>query len=213
MSFGDQVSAPATASGATWLSDACRGAPWTVGALVPNDYDHYLRVHAPSPEVPDWWSAYRRLFETVVAVGQDHTACADRAWFAVWDGHAFTRGSNPSLWQPLSGSESRTGTTRGAPPLADDLGSFPRFGLPNRTYFLLQGSLSAATQLVEPGTPNRWINPDLFWPDDRRWFVGSDVDFWSLYVGGDHALISALHGRSSLASEYVQLDQLVEVES
>ena len=33
-----------------------------------------------------------------------------------------------------------------------------------------------------------WRNPDLFWPDDRRWFIATDVDFWSLYIGGSKQL-------------------------
>jgi hypothetical protein len=34
-----------------------------------------------------------------------------------------------------------------------------------------------------------WRNPDLFWPQDQGWFVATDVDFWSLYIGGSTGFV------------------------
>jgi hypothetical protein len=55
------------------------------------------------------------------------------------------------------------------------------------TCYLVTGAVSAVTDLRQPDSSD-WRNPDLFWPDDRRWFVATDVDFWSL---------STLAGRST----------------
>ena len=73
-----------------------------------------------------------------------------------------------------SDDERRNATIRTA------LNQVPRFDLPDRTYYLLEGSVSAVTQLRYPDSSGEWRNPDLYWPADRRWFVATDVDFWSL---------------------------------
>ncbi|WP_395155478.1 hypothetical protein [Ilumatobacter sp.] len=53
--------------------------------------------------------------------------------------------------------------------------------MPNRDDYLLTAKVSAMMALRYPDDDD-WHNPDLFWPDDRRWFVATDVDFWSLCV-------------------------------
>jgi hypothetical protein len=37
-----------------------------------------------------------------------------------------------------------------------------------------------------------FYSPSLWWPDDRAWFVHTDVDARSTYIGGSEALIDAL---------------------
>ena len=41
------------------------------------------------PDLEDWWSAYRDLYEVVASIGERHTTSPHRAWFAVWEGHGF----------------------------------------------------------------------------------------------------------------------------
>ena len=86
------------------------------------------------------------------------------------------------------------------------LAEVPRFALPDRTYYLVQGSLSALVGLRYPDDDG-WRNPDLFWPDDRSWFVATDVDFWSLYVGGSNEFTSELSHRVNTAWEFVDRDE------
>jgi hypothetical protein len=52
----------------------------------------------------------------------------------------------------------------------------------------------------------------LFWPDDRRWFVATDVDFWSLYVGGDNDLVADLVASVTTHTEAVTLSYQLEIE-
>ena len=92
------------------------------------------------------------------------------------------------------------------------LSQVPRFELPHRTYYLMSGPLSAVTSVAEPGEPTTWRRPDLFWPDDRRWLVATDVDFWSLCIGGDHAFIVEAAASVPTDSEPVTLDTRLEVE-
>jgi hypothetical protein len=189
MIFGDSVASAVTVEPAEWIAGARRGRWWTVGGLVPNQYPLILRVRAPDPSVEDWWSAYRDLFEIIASIGERHTSSPDRAWFAVWEGHGFD-----------------SSATRAA------LREVPRFDLPNRAYYLLAGPVAAATRLQDPGSLLDWRNPDLFWPDDRRWFVATDVDFWSLYVGGDHDFVTDLARDVPTPTEVVTLDRQLETE-
>ncbi len=222
MIFGDHLEAAATVAPANWIEGACGGASWTVGALVPNQYRLFLRVHAPEPGV-DWWSAYRRLFETTASIGERHTSSPNTAWFAVWEGHGFADAMTQTYWQEPLDDATRRELEQERSRLRDEdkrsnaairaaLSLIPRFDLPNRAYYLLAGPVAAATQLGEPGPVAKWRNPDLFWPDDRRWFVATDVDFWSLYVGGDHDFITELASSVPTNSEIVTLDHRLETE-
>ena len=70
----------------------------------------------------------------------------------------------------------------------------------------------AAAQLRHSEPSNEWRNPDLFWPDDWRWFVATDVDFWSLYIGGDGDFVTELGSNVPTRSEIVTLDRQLEIE-
>jgi hypothetical protein len=84
--------------------------------------------------------------------------------------------------------------------------------MPHRTYYLLSGPVAAATQIRDPSRRSDWLRPDLIWPADRSWFVGTDVDFWSLYVGGDHDFLSDLVRSAPTSTEFVPPEQELERE-
>jgi hypothetical protein len=224
MIFGEGLSLPATGAPAHWIRSACRGVWWTVGALVPNQYPMIVRVRAPDPAPGDWWSAYRALFEAVASIGGRHTGTPDRAWFAVWEGHGFDTATTHLAWRepPIDEDARQQHEVERARLREEDerrndairaaVGEFPRFHLPNRTYYLLSGSVSAVAELRYPDSLTEWRNPDLFWPDDRRWFVATDVDFWSLYVGGDDGFIADLSNSVPTSTELVTIDRQLEIE-
>ena len=54
------------------------------------------------------------------------------------------------------------------------------------------------------------MQPQPFWPDDRRWFAATDVDFWSLYIAGDQSFITQLASDVPTHSELVTLDLQLE---
>jgi hypothetical protein len=114
----------------------------------------------------------------------DHTATAGRCWFGLWEGWG---------WLPVK-----------SPPSA-------RLRLPQRDYLMLQGPVAAATELGRWPTPDWFIpqSPNLFWPQDRAWFVASEIDFDSTLVGGSAELVAALLGDQLLeASEVGPADSL-----
>ena len=223
MIFGEAVVAVDTVESAGWIAPALRGSEWTVGALVPNDYPAFLRIRALEPSIEDWWSAYRSLFDTVAEVGARHTSTADRVMFAVWGGRGFDSVSRQVAWigpvdetvrielaheRARLGDANRRRTAR----IRASLRKVPRFALPNRSYYLLSGPVTAATQLRNPSISNYWLHLDLFWPADRRWFVATDIDFWSLYVGGDQNFIDEIVHTVPTPTEVVTLEQQLETE-
>lgn len=214
MIFGEHVQAPDSTAAAAWIEPACRGAWGTVGALVPNDYATYVRVWSPDTDADDWWDAYRDLFDILTTVGARHTSTPDRAWFAIWEGYGWA--TSTLLWAYNEGAldveRQRAEDARRREPIRAGLAELPRFGLPNRDYYLVCGNVAAATQISQPGPFHRWQRPELFWPDDRRWFVATDVDFWSLYIGGDHDFVDELTAAIPTPSEPVTLDQPLENE-
>lgn len=193
--FGDSFSAAASGEPAEWIGESIGGEPWTVGTLIPNRYQSLLRLHAPAPTPDGWWELYRDLFDLVASLGGRHTTTPTQAWFAIWEGHGFDTATSHVAWRDPPADDAgrqwraaererrriadreRNSTIRSA------LATVPRFDLPYRTYYLARGPLSAITDMRSPDVDG-WRNPDLFWPHDRSWFAATDVDFWSLYVGG-----------------------------
>jgi hypothetical protein len=88
----------------------------------------------------------------------------------------------------------------------DAVQAAPKFGTEERRYFLLKGSLRSALSTPIPGGDHL---PDLWWPGDHAWFVGSDVDLLSTYVGGSNACIDAILSEGSLEVLPVSVDQSV----
>lgn len=75
------------------------------------------------------------------------------------------------------------------------------FELPHRTYVLMQGSLD---ELTDPTWPERagigWsrttggVMPQLVWPADASWCIGTDIDFDFTIVGGTREAVDRVLG-------------------
>ena len=72
----------------------------------------------------------------------------------------------------------------------DAMKAIPRVALPAREHFLFTGPLSRT------GRPFmfelREQSPTMWWPADRAWFVATEIDSYSTYVGGSQAAIDAV---------------------
>jgi hypothetical protein len=131
-----------------------------------------------SAVVPPRFEAYARIdekpqalhkrprVEALVGLLSDFTTTPDHAWFCLWEGYG-------GLGSPPSG----TSLLQDPPG-----GSF-------RRYLVFKGALSAVGATLE--YPLRQL-PDLFWPEDAAWFVGSDTDLDWMYIGGTESCIDAL---------------------
>jgi hypothetical protein len=71
------------------------------------------------------------------------------------------------------------------------LSGLPSFDLPNRRYYLVCGAVTAASEIERPD--GKFPQPpDLWWPEDRRWFVGGDTDLDWCYIAGSGRLVCAV---------------------
>ncbi|MCZ1075270.1 hypothetical protein [Rhodococcus sp. A5(2022)] len=99
----------------------------------------------------------------VATVLAEHTATAGDCWFGFWSG----RGAARSMGLPRFG---------------------PRLTIPYREDFLLvHGAVRDAVRTLDSWGPNLW------WPRDRAWFVASDIDLMSTYIGSSVECARALH--------------------
>jgi hypothetical protein len=63
--------------------------------------------------------------------------------------------------------------------------------------------LAAANLVPEPASQSA----NAWWPADRAWFVATDIDLVSTYVGGSAAAVSALLACSAVEAAPAAADQ------
>jgi hypothetical protein len=203
-----------------WISSGRRrGAPGTVGSLVPAVFEAYARVLHPA----------------VRYAGDDDV---EVPW-AVVAAHNGTVAHPLAQWVPLTGSWEYL-TSDSQPPVWDDapsVGHLPvavaarlaavlrrhtgapgdcRFGrwtgfgfdtaaverLPQlllrggQDMVVVRGTVDDAVRNLAP-EPNEQ-SANLWWPGDRAWCVVTDIDLMSTYVGGTRACIEELLGTEGL---------------
>jgi hypothetical protein len=71
----------------------------------------------------------------------------------------------------------------------------------NRSYFLIRGDLEDAIRLHREF---HFHPPTLWWSDDRAWFVHTEIDAMSTYIGGSRLLVDELVGQQILESFEVE---------
>ena len=147
-------------------------------------------------EQPGLWDQSPRTGELpeapatrLAAVLAMHTTSPECSYFALWDGvdtlglmFSFSEGT-PEEVRDASGRLSRKRSPRGA----SWCRAAQRSRL-DREMRLLRGPLAA----IEEFYAFYRHPPSLWWPEDRAWCVGTDVDLMSTYVGGSSASISAV---------------------
>jgi hypothetical protein len=172
--------------------------------------------------VPEGFAAYARLFHTVevdrdrrerwsdVAARNGRIVHSEMQFHMI----AAPRGETPSV-RHQGGHRPRTGTllleqrrilvehlrrATATPDICwfalwegfgglDDRVISERVELPKRSYLLYSGTIE---RVLESPDPVFDLSPNLWWPEDRAWFVATEIDFDSTFVGGDDRLIAAL---------------------
>ena len=87
--------------------------------------------------------------------------------------------------------------------------------LENRAYLVRRGPLALALDIGWSPVPDRRHvrPPNIMWPADRAWFVASDTDLDSTYLGGSAALIEALLEHSGLEAWPVAATDRITIDS
>jgi hypothetical protein len=196
------------------VSDSGRGAPLRVCDLVPAGYAAYARILHPV-EHPDagelrWAELARR---TGLAAGPDVSVIdvLDVAQRQVSAGRIRTTSFlTKAEWRTVGAIlERRTDSRRfyvgvwegrGTPEAARDAALLE---LPDRRYFL--ASLPF-TSWPSSSVIGDLVLPNLVWPEDRAWFLNSDVDSVATIVGGSAAAIDELVSAPNLEASAVRFD-------
>lgn len=122
--------------------------------------------------------------KVLVDLLRSHTSTPERCYFAIWDGWgSFSSGE---LW-----------------------GATARLHLPDRSYYLMRGTIDAATKSV---SPTYWQSPSLWWPSDRAWCVATEVDLMSTYVGGPADCIKHILAHPRLEAWPASRDDRIDVQ-
>jgi hypothetical protein len=130
----------------------------------------------------------------LVGLLRERTATPEQCWFCIWEGFGGL-----------------------------DLGGRRRVHLPQRDYALYGGPIEMALASLEPllagdendGPDETGIrqSPNLWWPEDRSWFVATEIDFAWTYVGGTEATIQAILDAHGLEAFLVELTDKPFVDS
>jgi hypothetical protein len=146
---------------------------------------------------------------TLLGVLTAHTATPDDCWSCVWEGWAWVA-KRPGSVALSSFSESGPvpDPEHGPPGFTAEQLAGPRVVLPGRSYLLLHGPLDAVRFVGDQVTPDWFLpqSPTLWWPADRAWFVGTEVDFDSTLVAGSRALVDELLAHPGLEAFEVDPD-------
>ncbi|MFF7445614.1 MULTISPECIES: hypothetical protein [unclassified Streptomyces] len=132
--------------------------------------DPFLYRNDDPPAVPGVWDEHpdegptpADVARLLIPVLARHTRTPGHCWFGLWEGYG-----------------------------RYDWDGLPVFRTPGRDEILLAGPLDHADSPARDTTEAALELPDLWWPEDRAWCVGGDVDLVSTYVGGTAACVADL---------------------
>jgi hypothetical protein len=145
--------------------------------------------------LPPSGSLPRQQLVQLAGLLSSFTSTPDRIWFCLWDGYGDLH--PPGEWRRSVDRLAREAHEVWHPDphphaeLFEGRPDRPRLRLPNRAYLVYGGALNEVAAW-------RWQGPNLWWPDDCAWFVTSEIDLVSTYVGGSAALVHALGAGAGL---------------
>jgi hypothetical protein len=124
-------------------------------------------------------------FKALAEALERFTATPDDCWFGFWDGDA--------TWEP------------------EDVEDAVQIGW-DRKYVIYRGSLAAMPQWRIDDRFSFFQPPNVWWPSDRAWFVGLEIDADSTHVGASDACAAALLRVESLETAQVSIDHRINVD-
>jgi hypothetical protein len=165
---------------ADWIVHRLTGPTGTVGSLMPAAFNAYGRILHPrdTAEPPAEGTLPAELAHALASVAAELTTTPERCWFGLWHGYGWL--------YPERSAAGRLRTRIGTLASLSSAEDVPRVHLPNRDFLLYSAPISAATALS--GYPTHQT-PNLWWPDDRAWYVTTDIDLTSTYIGGSRLFI------------------------
>jgi hypothetical protein len=199
-------------SPAEWVAAGLRKsgpAAWPVASVVPEGFDSYARIqheHDGDPTQVEGTIPATQM-ASLMPVLADFTTTPETTWFAMWEGkgswyygsHSYTVFDGPEREETLARLDAisleRDRIMRAA----------AKFEASGENYFLFRGPLSAAASLGF----DDWLHDtaNFWWPEDRAWCVGTNIDVPESYVGGTEPLTERLMDVPGLNASQVSPDQ------
>jgi hypothetical protein len=139
---------------------------------------------------PQMGSLYVPDAEVLAATLRGWTATPEDCWFCVWDGYGWDTTSVLGAFTD-TGQPPEIVAEPSRDPVPGPVREGPRVHLPNRDYFLYSGPVQAVATLASLDATCGQC-PNLWWPADHAWCVGSEIDLQWTYVGGPRALIDTV---------------------
>jgi hypothetical protein len=188
---------------ARWIRDRLHPFAQDVDSLVPEGFDDHARVFHPANRDghPVTWrgiaEATGRKVHAEMQFGNIAGAWRESPRRDLWTSPPATGRLPPDLARELVAVlRSQTTTPQrcwfavwegwgGLKP------GTPRFDHPNRRYYLALGTVDdAASTVYVP----QWVHQSasMWWPEDRAWFVATEVDLDSTYLAGTNACVDAV---------------------
>lgn len=196
---------------AGWLTERAPGYGdfGTVAGVAAPGFAAYARVLHPASldELPVRWATVAAAhgrevvpgtdWHDVIGTDRDYHNVSECGLPGVWDEHPAEGPTPPAVARiliPVLARHTRTtehcwfGLWNGYGRW--DFDRVPTFDTPGRDEVLLAGTLAEA---ITPVSLDEFAElPDLWWPQDRAWCLGGDVDLVSTYIGGSRELIADL---------------------
>jgi hypothetical protein len=129
---------------------------------------------APFQRKPDLGGLPPVILEPLCELLAAHTQTPDQCYVGVWEGYGGLDLASPAL----------------------------RLRLPQRTHLVFGGPIAEVGRIGRTLPDGSRVRepPGIIWPADRAWFVASEVDLDSTFVGGSGRLMDALLADPKLES-------------
>jgi hypothetical protein len=195
---------------------SARGVTWRDVATLSGRTYHplmqYYQIREPDPEAlgpppftdPSTGDLTPEQCDALYSTLATWTTTPETCWLGIWEGHGSLHAPSGGYVAVARSTPTRRRRRRSEPEeddpeLARMIASWeeaamaveraPVFAHPARTYLLARSSCSAVCEL---GRRPLGITPNLAWPDDRQWCVGSEIDFDSTLVACSRDCATAL---------------------
>jgi hypothetical protein len=192
-----------------WVAEALTRFGGSIpGWLVPAGYEACVRVENSPPDVP---GEPRRegvvvapALDALLPLLEQATGTPESVWACLWEGYGYLHGAISGLTRDGIPAHEFTAP---ALPVAD----LPRLHLPHRAYFVFRGpvrGVAYVSLLAQPPEVHWHDGPNLWWPDDRSWFVASEIDLPRTYVGCSAEFADALLAAAAIDAALVAPDDV-----
>jgi len=209
-----------------WIADAVAPFGRGVASLVPPVFEAYARVFHPATRYLDVRDV--DVSWTEVAAANGTVAHPVMEWGSITGSMEYFENTDQDpVWQgaPARGHLPTAVAARMVDVLArhtatpDDCwfgvwhgwgvldGDRPTLPLPEREYWLVRGPIGLATENMAPEPSEQ--SASLWWPADRAWFVATDIDLVTTYVGGSTGCIADLLAAAGLETAPADAAQAV----